>query len=193
MGAYGIPGEDPAEYARMATMIPLLSHLKPPNLVHLQIECFSPYFQHPESHGLSLRGPVQCYSFLYDLAPEELTDIAYNFEFQYIDGRNPDSYIGEVRTAVEDWQVAFNAGSSLTYARGPGFLRIIDSRANQTPRAYTLAQVEAEVYLTCDDGATIERIWSHLRGVEMELSRRDIQDLLKDFISARLLIRDGDQ
>ena len=51
MGAYGIPGEDPAEYARMATMIPLLIHLKPPNLAHLQIERFSPYFR---CHSYSL-------------------------------------------------------------------------------------------------------------------------------------------
>jgi hypothetical protein len=46
---YGFPGESPSEYVRMARLLPLLTHLGPPQSCGpIRLDRFSPYFNHPD-------------------------------------------------------------------------------------------------------------------------------------------------
>src|SRR5207247_426359 len=46
---FGFPGEDPAEYAKMAQLIPSLRHLDPPDYCsRVRMDRFSPYFASPD-------------------------------------------------------------------------------------------------------------------------------------------------
>jgi len=62
---FGLPGEPPEEYERMADLIPSLVHLKPPALCPIQIQRFSPYYQRSADFGIEIVGPVPYYQFLY--------------------------------------------------------------------------------------------------------------------------------
>ena len=62
---YGLPGEPPEEYARMADVMRSLVHLEPPRLVPLALDRFSPYHERPEAFGLIPLGPRRDYEFIH--------------------------------------------------------------------------------------------------------------------------------
>lgn len=182
---YGFPGESPAEYARMAELVPALVHLEPPTLCPLMVYRFSPYHARPQEHGLEIGPPLPAYRLLYDVDGARLAALAQAFEHAHADGRDPESYVGPLRTEVERWtgERERNAGA-LSYRRGPDFAVITDSRTTSPAVArYTLAGDEARVYLACETGATVEGI----RRQGIDLSEARIRDLLEDLAGERLL------
>jgi ribosomal peptide maturation radical SAM protein 1 len=91
----GFPGEDPAAYQRMAEMIPALVHLQPPiskGGARLRLDRFSPYFQHPEAYGMVHIRSNAAYHYVYPFSEESLASLAYFFDFDYADGRQPETY-----------------------------------------------------------------------------------------------------
>ena len=87
---YGLPGEPPEEYARMADLMRSLVHLEPPRLVPLALDRFSPYHERPEAFGLIPLGPRRDYGFIHPgLDAETLQALAYTFEYRHADGREP--------------------------------------------------------------------------------------------------------
>jgi ribosomal peptide maturation radical SAM protein 1 len=129
---YGFPGEPPQEYTRMSALIPSLVHLDPPSFTPIEVERFSPYYNQPGEFGLEIVGPQPQYKFLYAVAPEALSNIAYVFEHRYSDGRDPQTYTKDLGEAVARWrELSQRAKGTLIYRRGPGFLPIIDSTASK--------------------------------------------------------------
>jgi ribosomal peptide maturation radical SAM protein 1 len=185
---YGFPNEPPEEYDRMADVMRSLTHLEPPSLILLDVERFSPYYERPEDFGLEIAGPLPPYRFIY---PDgvQLADLAYSFEYRYLDGRRPETYVQAVRNAVADWRSsAATAFGSLGYRRGPGFLLIQDRRPNLEPAEYSMGEREAWIYLACEGGSTPEMIRDALlthnaAGLEV----RAIADFLEEMREARLV------
>ena len=186
---YGFPGEEPAEYARMAELVPSLAHLTPPEFVRLMVYRFSPYHEQPAQHGLRLIGPLAYHSFLYDVDEATRTDLAQAFDFQYEDRRDPESYVGALRERITQWrrEAEKNRGA-LTYRRGPGFLVLTDTRTTTThrPIRYTLGPREAQVYLACEAGATARKL-AEVGSSEARLSAAELVQLLRDLAEARLV------
>lgn len=70
--------------------MPLLTHLPPPlGLVPIALKRFSPYFDQPAEHGLSLVRPAAAYFHVFPLPPEALGELAFYFDFASDDQRNP--------------------------------------------------------------------------------------------------------
>jgi ribosomal peptide maturation radical SAM protein 1 len=182
---YGFPGEDPAEYARMAELVPALVHLEPPTLGPLMVYRFSPYHARPAEHGLVVGAPLPAYRLLYDAGDACLRDLAQAFEHSYADGRDPETYVGPLRAEVERWnrERERNRGA-LSYRRGPGFVVVTDTRTTSpAPARFTLTGDEARAFLACEAGATPAAILRE--GIEM--SEASLRGLLSDLVSERLL------
>ena len=190
---YGFPGEPLEEYQRMLELVPSLVHLEPPNFMPIELERFSPYFDRPTEFGIEILGPRPHYKFLYPIAPEALSNLAYDFEFRYSDGRDPRTYTKGLAEAVERWrELSQRAVGSLTYRRGPGFLLVQDRRPGLESADYRFDDVEAEIYLACDAGATAAEIYRQLmtkgyKGVDAV----DIENYLQELVEAKLLYREG--
>lgn len=188
---YGFPREDPAEYARMAELVPSLAHFAPPELVRLMVYRFSPYHEEPALHGLRLTGPLPYLAYLHDVDEATRADLTQAFDFRYEDGRDPEAYVGALRERIAHWRrdAERNRGA-LTYRRGPGFLVITDTRTTttRTPVRYTLGAREAEVYLACEAGAT-PRSLAALGSPEARLPAAELETLLADLAAARLVVR----
>jgi ribosomal peptide maturation radical SAM protein 1 len=187
---YGFPGEPPDEYQRMAELVPSLVHLKPPALVRLLLQRFSPYHQDPAAWGIRVTGPVPSYRLAYGLSESDLMEVAYDFTFDYADGRDPESYVQPLRDAVGLWDDSWRANGfrSLRYTRGPGFLRIRDLRPGLAKRDYLLSELEAEIYLRCESGATPRAIQASLAAEEIADVEADaIRVFLDSLTSMRLL------
>jgi ribosomal peptide maturation radical SAM protein 1 len=186
---YGFPGEDPAEYARMAELAPHLSHLPAPNLVRLMIDRFSPYFADPARHGLRLEGPLPHFGLLYDVAPDVLAQLSPSFAHGYQDGREPSSYVAALRARIDAWQAHERSGagrSTLTYRRGAGFLTISDLRPGLGPARYVLEPRQAAVYLACDAGATVAQVEAAL-DPELRAGNAEVTAALDELHGAHLL------
>ena len=193
---YGLPGEPPAEYARMADVMRSLVHLEPPRLVPLSLDRFSPYQQRPEVFGLVPAGPRRDYRFIYSgLDEATLTDLAYCFEYRHADGRDPAAYVRPLREVVEAWRANRDtAFGALRYRRGRRSLTVTDRRPGLPACEYGFGAVEAAAYLACEDGATFDEIERAVRAARFAgVTRNDLQDFFDDLTASRLVYRDGDR
>jgi ribosomal peptide maturation radical SAM protein 1 len=193
---YGLPGEPPAEYARMADIMRSLVHLEPPRLVPLSLDRFSPYHQQPFAFGLIPTGARRDYRFIYGgLDEDALNDLAYCFEYRHADGRDPASYVRPLREVVEAWQASRETAlGSLRYRRGRQPLIVTDRRPGLPAYEYRFGAVEAAAYLACEDGATFDEIETAVRSAgHTGVSTAQLGEFFEELTQARLIYRDGDQ
>jgi hypothetical protein len=190
---YGFPGEPPQEYTRMSALIPSLVHLDPPSFTPIEVERFSPYYNQPGEFGLEIVGPQPQYKFLYAVAPEALSNIAYVFEHRYSDGRDPQTYTKDLGEAVARWrELSQRAKGTLIYRRGPGFLLVQDRRPGLESADYRFDGVEAKIYLACDAGITAAEIHRQLVAEgENQIDTTEIESYLQELVEAKLIYREG--
>jgi len=192
---YGFPGEPPDEYERMAELIPSLVHFEPPLFMPVQVERFSPYFERPAEFGLEIVGPEPSYRFLYDIPPDSLFNLAYDFEHRYVDGRDPATYTADVGAAVQRWRdVSREAAGSLFYRRGPGFILVHDRRPGFEQADYRFEGAEASIYLGCDAGITSTDLSAALGNAGYDsFNAPEIEEYLQELVDARLIYREGNR
>jgi ribosomal peptide maturation radical SAM protein 1 len=185
---YGFPREPVKEYERMAVLVPSLSHFDPPEMGRLFLDRFSPYHARPQESGLEVVGPLPHFRFLYPADEATLADLAYTFEYRHADGREPDTYVQELAESIGRWQANRTAGyRSLRYRRGPGFLVIQDRRPLLDAADYTYGEVEGQIYLACEDGATPEEAWAALASRERSSIGVDgVRRFLDEMVARRL-------
>lgn len=192
---YGFPGEPVDQYQAMADLALSLVHLQPPILARLQLQRFSPYFDKAHEYGLKNEGPVFHYAFAYPCASSELFDLAYDFDYRYANHPDPETYVAPLRAALDAWRSEYSAQQpSLICKRGPDFVKLIDRRWGAAPQEFVLEHREAEVYLACEDGASIDQVMRRLengaRGKRPD--KKQVLDFLGLLHAARLVYREGD-
>ena len=95
---WGFPGEDPSEYARMARLMPLLSHLEPPAFgTPIQLDRFSPNFDRAAELGFVWVRPLPTLHHIYRIDAAAVANLAYHFEYRHADNRQAQT----VRMALE--------------------------------------------------------------------------------------------
>ncbi|WP_162175034.1 RiPP maturation radical SAM C-methyltransferase [Paraburkholderia mimosarum] len=184
---YGIPGEDPRAYERMASLVPALVHLQPPSLSRLRLDRFSPYFTHPKHFGLKEVKPAAFYSMVY--GPKALDDIAYFFDFKYDDEREPEVYSQPLREALAVWTYRWallGMEPSLTYRTGPGFCRVDDTRGDDCV-VHELDEDAAVVLEACASGAKTPRIARALESKGRRVPAAALSEHLMQLTQAGLL------
>jgi ribosomal peptide maturation radical SAM protein 1 len=132
---YGVPGEDPAEYLQMEQLIPSLVHLPAPMLSsRVRLDRFSPYWRSPARFGLTEVRPFWSYRLVYrGLEPAQQARLAYFFEYEHADGRDPVAYaIGTLRAVIQ-WREAAGRGAALELARDGTRTVVRDTRHGDKP------------------------------------------------------------
>jgi ribosomal peptide maturation radical SAM protein 1 len=126
---YGFPGEDPAEYAVLAELLPSLYHLAPPRgCGRVRSDRFSPYFMHPEKHGVTNLRPAAAFAHVFPFSQDALARLAYYFDFDYADGREVNDYVGPLLERVAVWRELAGNVTLRMVDRGDGVLLIHDTR-----------------------------------------------------------------
>lgn len=163
---FGLPGETAASYERMAALIPRLHHLKPPSGGgRFQLHRFSPYFDHPEEHGIRWTGAHPMFQYAFPVPKEDLDELVYLHEFVFESGAPPvDASLTEA--AVLEWRRAYRRGASLRITvHGDGSSRIVDTRRGDAPaREHLLNADETALYLFLDSGVketSLEQAFQH--------------------------------
>ena len=126
---YGFPGEDPAEYAALAELLPSLYHLTPPRgCGRVRSDRFSPYFTHPEKYGITNLRPGAAFDYVFPFPRNALARLAYYFDFDYADGRRVNDYVGPLLERIVTWRELAGNVTLRMFDRGDGVLLIHDTR-----------------------------------------------------------------
>jgi ribosomal peptide maturation radical SAM protein 1 len=186
---YGFPGETAADYEWTLNVLKSITHLHPPfGCCRISLHRFSPNFERRSDLGFRNIRPAEPYKYLYPLSDEELFDLAYTFEYDYADERQPEAYTREVRQFVQEWQ-AYEArrGRLVHVSLADGRGLIDDNRFNVTPACEELSPAENLLYTACDEARSI----SQLQLAVPLLSADQIEEVLERFVARRWMVREG--
>jgi ribosomal peptide maturation radical SAM protein 1 len=152
---FGLPGESQASYTRMAELIPKLTHLQPPSGGgRFQLHRFSPYFEHPEAHGIHWDGAHRMFQYAFPVDKADLDQLVYLHDFTLDPALGEPVDTTEVEAAVQTWRRANQSGASLALTELPdGDSVIIDHRnVEETPARQSLSPAETALYCYLDAG-----------------------------------------
>ena len=189
----GFPGETDEDYASVASLIPLLRHLQPPDgVATVLLERFSPYFDEP-GHGFTDVRPLAAYASAYPIPRLDLAAIAYAFDYTAAPVASP-AVIDHVRTVVRSWQQAWAVDDlppQLRGLRGPGWTRILDTRRGAIERT-TLSSGPAAVLASIDETyRSIPAIARRLHDGPAAMSEAQIEDILGDLVDRGFVIMEN--
>lgn len=187
----GFPGESPEEYERMAELVPLLTHLTPPySCSRVRLDRFSPFHTNPEKYGFHRVRPARAYYYVFPLGRMELSRIAYFFDFDYENGRDPGSYIQKLQHEVGTWWRIHREMPGERPRLDAWFegdeVRIEDTRLAGTAAEHQFAGLAAAIYFSCDVAARPETLAKSLGA-----STAEVVEILEDLLLRRLMLTSG--
>ncbi len=181
---FGFPGEPPFEYLRMAKVLPLLAHLQPPTFcLPIRMDRFSPLYVIQEKAGAERHRPMPAYSYVFPVNNKALKNLAYFFEFDYCDCREPASYAFPVIQAAAHWVAEARAGARLDLFHTRDLALITDTRRCATTSTHVLTGVAAQVCLACDSSQTASGLARTL-----EISEAQAHTYLEQLIDTKLMV-----
>ena len=190
---YGFPGEDPAEYERMADLVQSLTHLPMPyRMIQIRMDRFSPNYDESEARGFANVRPAVAYTYVYPSTLEGLDRLAYYFDYDYADGRDPIRYVAALQRAVTVWRER-GAEARLELRVVDDEIRIEDSRPAADRRTTVLRGPAGLAYLALDAGNTVQGVTSHLaRALGRDaVAVEQVEEWLDEWLTARLVMREG--
>ena len=156
---YGFPMEPPEEYKAIAQLLPAIVHLAPPLAVgRVRMDRFSPYFERPSEFGLLNPRPHRAFGYVYPFDRCALANLAYYYEFDFADGRDPWHYAAPVVEMVEQWQANAAQATLNYYDRPDGVLILTDTRPIARQFQARMTGAERELYLFADTGRSFEEL-----------------------------------
>jgi ribosomal peptide maturation radical SAM protein 1 len=181
---YGFPNEAPEEYARLAELVPLLTHLTPPEYAGpMRLDRFSPYFEDPAGFGIAGIEPFPAYGEVYDLPPAALRNLAYYFTFDRADL----SYAEPFAAAVARWRHEHEQSELMAIDDGRQLL-VCDYRTVASSPVVVLQGRERAALLACDDIRSAAQIRDALAAGGDEAGLGEIVDVLASLVARRLAI-----
>jgi ribosomal peptide maturation radical SAM protein 1 len=187
---YGFPLEKASDYQAMADLFPLFVHLDPPSFItRINLLRFSPHFSEPEKYGFVNVRPSVFFGHVYPTASTtSLWNLARFFDFDYVDGRDPDAYIIPTQHAVDKWREV-SLTSVLTYVDDGEHLRLFDTRPIGKHKVHLLTGLERELYLLCDQQRALKGL--HQR-YSMDLDKKDeVAKILTRMVDERIMVSEN--
>jgi ribosomal peptide maturation radical SAM protein 1 len=180
---WGFPEEPPEEYARMAKIVPLLTHLEPPRGAGaIRLDRFSPNYERGNDLGFKNIRPAAAYGYIYPFSEAALRKLAYYFDYDYQDSRDVDAYTAPLRAAIDEWRQVHQQSELFAEDTGHDLL-IWDLRPVAVRSFVRLDGLARTIYLACDE---IRSVSSLVRlGAAAE-----VEDALASFGRDGLILRD---
>jgi magnesium-protoporphyrin IX monomethyl ester (oxidative) cyclase len=169
----------------MAELMPLLEHLDPPmSCARLRLDRFSPFHSRSDEFGFVHLRPARAYFFVFPLGRRELGRLAYFFDYDYDDARNPELYVEPVHRAVGAWwqQRLAEERPQLDAEVDGETIVISDTRTVATAPRHELQGIAAAAYATSLNGL--------LRRPELAGHAVEVEAALESFVADRLMIVD---
>ena len=136
--------------------------------------------------------PSLAYYYVFPLGRRELLKLAYFFDFDYDDGRNPYEYLAPVHAEVERWQAIGQPSDRVrldAFYHQAGFV-IEDTRPVAEVGQHQLTGLAAQVYSRCD---SIQSLASLIRSLSPTADESQLRQALSEMVAARLMIEMDEQ
>ena len=188
---WGFPGESPDDYADMARLLPLISHLQPPvGEGAIRIDRFSPSFEQARELGFGDLIPHPAYSYVYPFNVEALTKLAYFFVSA--DGNESEAQYTQVfKSEIQNWRTS-HSKSDLFWMQSKEYLLIWDFRPIAAEVLTVLTGLEKLCYLECEQITTPQQIVLALKAHDqLRAQENTVSDILDSLTNRNLLIRQG--
>jgi ribosomal peptide maturation radical SAM protein 1 len=188
---WGFPGESSDDYADMARLVPLISHLTPPvGEGAIRIDRFSPSFEQATELGFGDLLPHPAYSYVYPFNEEALTNLAYFFVSA--DGSNSEArYTRALANEVQNWRTC-HAQSDLFWMQTAEYLLIWDFRPIATEVLTVLSGIEKLCYVECEQIRTPQQVVLALKAhAQLRAEQGQVSEILDSFTNRNLMIRRG--
>lgn len=184
---YGFPGEDPEVYGRMARLIPLIRHLPPPSgFSPIRLDRFSPNFEEAEARGLSNVRPFAAYEYVYrSVGSAARRNLAYFFDFEYTDQRNPSSYVAPLEAQVRSWQNDAGAVAFFSISCDDEIV-LCDLRRNNECKITALDRLQSRLVIICEEGKTVTEAHTELR--QPAVSQASVLSGLQDLANRGVML-----
>ncbi len=153
----------------------------------LRLDRFNPYYQEPEAYGMVNVRPIAAYHYVYPFPEESLARLAYYFDFDYADGRQPESYTRVLSEAIEKWHALTDSGSLLSL-QSDGRLTLYDTRLSARQREIALEGMTKAIYDYCDEGRSLPAILRHLERIGESYKAADVQSVLDSLVEVRVML-----
>jgi ribosomal peptide maturation radical SAM protein 1 len=189
---YGFPGEPPAAYARMAELVPLLTHLPPPTfMVAILVGRFSPLFNQAAKFGLKNLQPSPAYACIFPFEPDVLTNLATTFIYQLETPQLEENYTQGLRSAIDAWQQAYPL-STLQLVDEGGRLCVHDGRPVAVQETTIFTGLQRDLYLACDEAQSISQLQRRVTAQTGQAAAPDeIEQLLQTMLTNKLMLQEG--
>ncbi len=191
---FGIPGECPAAYSRMANLIPIINHLYPPDgCCNIRLDRFSPYFENSSEMGFSSVRPMRAYEYIYTGNISDVNNIAYYFEGIRNDQIDI-SYVEPLEKAVKSWRDLHwsNQSPPILAAIQLGDMFVIrDTRPSSRTSGIMLSKLESSALSAFRDPKTIHKVITKFENEGV--SSNEIRVAIERIIKLQLLAVDADR
>lgn len=192
---WGFPGEPLAEYARMAELVPLLTHLQPPQYATtIRVDRFSPNFTLHEQLGLKNLAPYPAYSYVYALPSAALTNLAYYFTFDYCSEQNVETYVAPLALAIEQWQECHRTSHLLSLELGEQLV-IWDRRPVAESALIVLNGLQMLVYKLCDQIRKPRELFELVRtlpNIGPQITLAEVRGALAECKAKKIMVEQDD-
>ena len=188
----GFPGEDKADYDAMAALIPSLTHLDPPcSCAQVRLDRFSPFHSRAAQYGFRKLRPSRAYFFVFPFGRRELERLAYFFDYDYDDGRRPETYLEGVQRAVQRWWQTRkpDAAAALdAWFKEDGTVEVTDTREAARHPHVVLTGLRARLFTICDVSTTVAAL---LRDPALTGYAGQVQHTLDSLVSDGLMAHEA--
>ena len=156
---------------------------------------FSPYFEDPGAHGMIRPRANRAFQYVYPFPQDVLDRMAYYYEYDYADGRNPSDYAAGVIEEIERWQSLKGTVTLRQFDRTDGVLILTDTRPFASTLQRRLTGLERRIYLYCDTGRSLKKILAHARqhAGDRPVDENAVRNLLENWISDRIMVHLDDR
>ncbi len=166
---YGFPGEDPAEYEKLAELLPLVFHFHPPVAIgRVRVDRFAPYHNDPKKFGIENLRPFHGFRYIYPFDDDSLRRLSYYHDFDFEDHRDIDEYTEPFLAVARQWEEHYGQGSLIAFDRDDGVLLLTDTRPIAAEFQYRLSGLHRDLYRFCDTARTREEIEERFPDMETE-------------------------
>jgi hypothetical protein len=136
--------------------------------------------------------PATVYNYIYPIREEDLYKIAYQFEFEYSDGRSPDLYVQKLEEAVNNWKRLWESKEvpifNVVYLKDSAV--VVDTRPCSIKTFQTLSKEESKVYHRCDTIQSFQSIFLRMQEDDNLFTETHLKDLISDLTKKNLMIED---
>ena len=189
---WGFPGEAPGEYARLADVVPALTHLQPPGGYNsIRLDRFSPNFFDAERLGFTDVQPFVAYRHVYRLPDAAIANLACYFTYQYREPRNVDEYVRPLARQIARWKRLKNRAAVLSVEAGE-HLVLIDLRPESRWPFMVVGGLARTLYRECDAVRDLWKLAQIVTAAEgAEPAPGYVEELLAPLVERGFLLREG--